>query len=260
MKADLLRGTVSSPKKSRPSARFANLPLRVLSYNIHKGVGGRDRQYSLDRILDVIRGEQPDMVCLQEVDQNVKRSNFDDQPTAIAGAIEAVDSLYQLNVPKREGGYGNLIATRFPVVSKHHLSLRKGRRKNRGAQIVVVRTPRGRFRVVNIHLGLAEKERIWQIEHLLSHRLFLEADDLPTLVIGDTNDWRNNLEDGPFLAAGFRKLTRPPSRYRSFPAFLPMAGLDKAFVRDVPEAKARVVRTRLSREASDHLPIVVELG
>jgi len=233
--------------------------LRVLSYNIHKAVGGRDRRYSLDRILDVIRHEQPDIVCLQEVDQNVKRSNFDDQPARIAEAIEAVDTIYQLNVPKREGGYGNLIATRFPIVAKHQISLRYNRRKNRGAQIVVLRTPGGRFRLVNIHLGLAEKERIWQIEHLLAHRLFLEADDLPTLVIGDTNDWRNNLEDGPFLANGYRKLTRPPSRYRSFPAYLPMAALDKAFVRDLPEARAHVVRSRLAREASDHLPIVVEI-
>ena len=41
--------------------------MRLLSYNIHKGIGGRDRRYCIDRVLEVIGHERPDLICLQEV-------------------------------------------------------------------------------------------------------------------------------------------------------------------------------------------------
>ncbi len=85
--------------------------------------------------------------------------------------------------------------------------------------------------LVHWHLGLAEKERHWQVNHLLAHHLFREAEELPTIVAGDCNDWRNTLADGPFGQHGFAHVTAPISRYRSFPAYLPMGSLDKAFTR-----------------------------
>ena len=35
--------------------------MRMLSYNIHKGIGGRDRRYRLERIIRVIEDENPDL-------------------------------------------------------------------------------------------------------------------------------------------------------------------------------------------------------
>ena len=49
--------------------------VRILSYNIHKGIGGRDRRYRLERIIEVIEEQNPDLICLQEVDRNVRRSH-----------------------------------------------------------------------------------------------------------------------------------------------------------------------------------------
>ena len=59
--------------------------------------------------------------------------------------------------------------------------------------MVVVDTPEGPLHLVNWHLGLSEKERRWQADHLLAHALFREAAHLPTLIAGDYNDWRNAL-------------------------------------------------------------------
>ena len=59
-------------------------------------------------------------------------------------------------------------------------------------------------------------------------------------------------------AEGFRQVTSPPSAFRSFPAWLPLGSLDKAFARGVEIGHARVVRTSLTRVASDHLPLVVD--
>jgi endonuclease/exonuclease/phosphatase family metal-dependent hydrolase len=233
--------------------------MRLLSYNIHKGVGGADRRYRLERIIDVIRAEQPDVICLQEVDFNVKRSRFDDQPAILADRLQVNVALYQLNHPHRDGGYGNLILSRWPIKSKHHISLRYRERKNRGAQLAVVDTPEGNLHLVNWHLGLGERERRWQVSHLLEHRLFKHEAHLPTLIAGDFNDWRNQLGRHRFEEHEFDQVTAPTKHYRSFPAFFPVAALDKIYRRGpIHIEEAGTVRTKQTRRASDHLPLVVD--
>jgi endonuclease/exonuclease/phosphatase family metal-dependent hydrolase len=233
--------------------------MRLLTYNIHKGVGGSDRRYRLERIIAVIAEENPDLICLQEVDYNVRRSHFHDQPALLARALSTNAHVYQLNVPHREGGYGNLLLSRWPLHQHHHVSLRLHRRKPRGAQLAIVDTPEGPIHLVNWHLGLAEKERRWQVNHLLQHHLFLASSHLPTLIAGDYNDWRNTLRNHSFVHYRFEQVTAPIARFRSFPAFLALASLDKIFYRGAVQIKdARIVRTRLARRASDHLPLVLD--
>ncbi len=234
--------------------------MRVMSYNIHKGIGGRDRRYRLDRILKVVEHENPDIICLQEVDRNVRRSRYEDQPRILAEYFNMQSRLYQLNVSLRSGGYGNLILSRWPFESRHQVSIRFNRKKPRGAQMVIVETPEGLLHLVNWHLGLGERERSWQVEHLLVHHLFRESGRLPTLIVGDFNDWRNVLAEGPFAAHGFRQITTPISRFRSFPAYMAVGALDKAYVRgDIKIREARIARSRYARRASDHLPLVVDM-
>ncbi|MFM7521831.1 MAG: endonuclease/exonuclease/phosphatase family protein [Planctomycetota bacterium] len=231
--------------------------MRLFSWNIHKGIGGRDRRYSLDRIVAAIEAENPDIVCLQEVDRLVRRSGHDDQPRLLAATLHG-HAVYQANVAVGTGGYGNLVLSRWPVESRHRISLRHGVRKPRGAQLVVLDTPEGALHVVHTHLGLAERERQWQVQRLVGHALFRSAAELPTLLVGDFNDWRDRLAGG-LAEHGFRQVTAPASRFRSFPAWLALGSLDKAFVRGAVEIRqARIVRTALTREASDHLPLVVD--
>uniref|UniRef100_A0A7C2K0F8 Endonuclease n=1 Tax=Schlesneria paludicola TaxID=360056 RepID=A0A7C2K0F8_9PLAN len=233
--------------------------MRVLSYNIHKGIGGRDRRYRLDRILAVIEQEQPDFICLQEVDRNVRRSGFHNQPELLGDHFHYDGRLFQFNVKVANGGYGNLLLSRWAFEEHHQLSLTLRRKKPRGAQWAVINTPLGPFRLVNWHLGLAEQERHWQVRWLLEHHKFRMHAHLPTLIIGDTNDWRNTLANGPFAVHGYHQVTSPPSRFRSFPAYLPVGALDKAFsCGGVEVQRVHVARSRLARDASDHLPLIVD--
>lgn len=234
--------------------------MRLLSWNIHKGIGGRDRRYSLQRIIDCIDHERPDLVCLQEVDRLVGRSDFDDQPRLLGQSLN-LQSTFQANVPVSNGTYGNLILSRWAVGSTHRISLKRGIRKSRGAQLIHVETPEGVLHLVNTHLGLDERERHWQIDFLLEHELFQSSSVIPTFIAGDFNDWRNTLAEQSLANHGFQQVTSPPSDYRSFPSWLPVGGLDKVFVRgEVTTERVKVVRTSLARAASDHLPIVVDFS
>lgn len=234
--------------------------MRLLSYNIHKGIGGRDRKYRLERVIDIIEQENPDIICLQEVDRQVARSRHDDQAKILAEYFSVADSLYQLNVHLRTGGYGNLVLSRWKFRSHHQISIRRKMKKPRGAQLVVVDTPEGHLHLVHWHLGLAERERHWQVQHLLTHHLFRESHHLPTLIVGDFNDWRNMLCEGQLAQNGFGQVTAPISRFRSFPAYMAVGSLDKAFCRgDLTIRHARIVRTAAARRASDHLPLVIDL-
>jgi endonuclease/exonuclease/phosphatase family metal-dependent hydrolase len=233
--------------------------MRLLSYNIHKGIGGRDRRYRLERIIQVIEDHNPDLICLQEVDRHVARTRHDDQPRQFLEALRAQAHLFQLNVRLKDGGYGNLLLSRWPLQSHHQISLRLRRKKPRGAQMAVVNSPEGSFQLVHWHLGLAERERHWQVLHLLEHHLFRQSAHLPTLIVGDFNDWRNTLARGPFALHGFHELTAPRSRFLSFPAYFPVTALDKAFARGaIATRHVRIAHSRLARDASDHLPLVID--
>ena len=233
--------------------------MRLLSYNIHKGIGGRDRRYQIQRIIDVIEEENPDLICLQEVDREVHRSKNHDQPRLLAEYFNVKEKLFQLNVRLKNGGYGNLLLSRWTLRSRHQISLRMNRKKHRGAQIVVVETPEGLLHLVNWHLGLAERERHWQVNHLFDHHLYRESEHLPTMIVGDFNDWRDTLADGTFSSRNFRQATAPISRFRSFPAYVAVGSLDKAFYRgNIIVRHVRVVRSKPAKIASDHLPLVID--
>jgi len=232
--------------------------MRLLSWNIHKGIGGRDRRYSLARIIDCIEAENPDIVCLQEVDRHVRRSRRDDQPRLLARSFRA-HAVFQPTVHVGDGAYGNLVLSRWPFTSRHRITLRLAGRKPRGAQLLVVDSPEGPLHLVHTHLGLAEAERRWQVDRLLGHMLFRAADGHPTVIVGDFNDWRDALGGGTLADRGFAQVTSPASRFRTFPAWLALGSLDKAFVRGGVDVRhARVVRTSLAKVASDHLPLVID--
>ena len=182
------------------------------------------------------------------------------RPSRIVGEyFHAKEVRYQLNVQLKSGGYGNLILSRWNMVRYREFSLRYKNRKNRGVQIAVIETPEGELQLVHWHLGLVETERQWQANQLLADQEFQHGMHNPTIIIGDTNDWRNRLFETCFREWNIDQATRPISRFRTFPAWLPVGSLDKAFVRgSVNIKKAHVIKSPLTRKASDHLPIVLD--
>ena len=235
--------------------------MRLVTYNIHKGIGGSDRRYNLERIIDVLASLEADFICLQEVTIDLPRTSRHDQSDILTERFRPMFSTFQQNVHWRVGGYGNLLMSRWPFREHHRISLRFGQKKPRGAQLVVVETPTGLLRLTNWHLGLSERERQWQVQRLLTHPQFLATDEHPTLMCGDFNDWRNTLGKSLLVPRELTQATSPPGKFRSFPAVFPVMSLDKVFHCDAIAIESiRVVKTSKSRQASDHLPVVVSFS
>jgi endonuclease/exonuclease/phosphatase family metal-dependent hydrolase len=87
--------------------------VRVLSYNIHHGEG-IDGRLDLERIARIIRSVEPDLVSLQEVDKNARRSGSADQAAELA-RLTKMQVVFGANIPLQGGQYGNAVLSRFPV-------------------------------------------------------------------------------------------------------------------------------------------------
>jgi endonuclease/exonuclease/phosphatase family metal-dependent hydrolase len=107
-------------------AKPAPKRLRVLSYNIHHGEG-TDGTLDLARIARVIKAAKPDLVALQEVDRNTKRTGGVDQMKELA-RLTGLHAEFAKAIPLQGGEYGQAILSRFPLqgVKAHPLPGKKG--------------------------------------------------------------------------------------------------------------------------------------
>ncbi len=247
---------------SDSSQRVSEANLRVMSWNMHKGVGGLDRRYDLARTIAVIKHYNPDIVLLQEVAQGVRKLRQQDQVEILSQALGHHASFYPEH-QFRIGWYGNLILSRWPISNATHLDLTVGWRKRRGMLQAHVRAQVGNHQrtlaVHNMHLGLAGSERKRQLDRFISSQPLQQLhQSTPTIVGGDLNDLWGSLGPKCLLPAGFE---RAGTLANTFPSTLPLRPLDGLFFRGgLRFTHGAVARSKLARVASDHLPIYADFA
>jgi endonuclease/exonuclease/phosphatase family metal-dependent hydrolase len=241
------------------------LPLRVVTYNIHRAIGV-DRRFRPERVLRVLRHYDADLVLLQEVDEGVPRSREMNLARELALAAGYPYFAVGHNVSLRRGRYGNATLSRLPIVRERNIDLSVAQSWiRRGCQHTSVRIGDGRtLEVFNLHLGLSARERQEQIELLArSHEFSAVGEQTPMLVGGDFNDWRSLLWPTFTNGFGFRCATDSKTGRRgaiaTYPSFSPQGGLDRIYYRGpLRLVSIRRCRLQVSRVASDHLPVIAE--
>ena len=245
------------------------MQIKVLSYNIHRAIGV-DRRFRPERIVSVLEHHRADIVLLQEVDVGISRSQGLDLAKELARALNYPYYALGLNVKVKQGHYGNATLSRFPISDQRNIDLTVDRRKKRGCLYtsLFLPTTEGKARemaVFNLHLGLSAQERIRQVGMLVRSAVYgaLSADQ-PCLVGGDFNDWRTPLApvfiDILGYACATNRKTGHQTPLETYPSFSPTGSLDKIFCRgDLEVINGRRCRLRVSKMASDHLPVIADL-
>jgi endonuclease/exonuclease/phosphatase family metal-dependent hydrolase len=223
--------------------------LRLATYNIHCGIG-RDRRFSEQRILDVLREIDADAYCLQEVES---RASGIDMLAWLAGQL-GYHAIFSKTLQRADGHYGNGLLVRCPITAVEHVDLTWRRREPRGAIVADVDCDGERLRIVATHLGLRPAERRAQVERLLP--FFSERPDERAVLAGDLNEW---FLWGRPLRHLHRYLARTPAP-RTFPAWRPVLSLDRIWTHPGSLlAGLGVHASPAARCASDHLPLVANL-
>ena len=231
--------------------------LRVMTYNIHVGVG-MDKKLDLSRIAEVINAQHADLVGLQEVDRGVERTQRIDEIAEIASRTR-MDYAFAFNLRYQGGQYGVAILSRFPIrVIDHHRYQNRREAERRGFIRVEVNVRGRRLNFVTTHLDYQyEDGRLFETEQLLRALRDVKG---PLIVVGDFNDIPAGLAY-QLMRSQFGDAwteSRGTNEGFSYPADKPAKRIDYIFFRStdpVRTKRAWIVNTL----ASDHVPVVADL-
>ncbi len=161
--------------------------MKLVSYNIQYGIG-LDGRFDLDRIAETVRSA--DIVALQEVTRNFARNGGADMVAGLQERLPEHFSVYGAGMDVDMGSaiengravnrrlqFGNMVLSRFPIVSSRNLLLPRSRTYDalnlqRSALEALVVTPAGALRVYSVHLDhVSGDERLAQIAELKARAL-----------------------------------------------------------------------------------------
>ncbi len=236
--------------------------LRVVSYNIHKGVRGVGpaRRLEIHNLRLAIARLDADLVCLQEVRKLNRReakffAHWPSQEQAEFLAPQGHTAVYCSNAITRHGEHGNALLSRWPVLSQQHADMSDHRFEQRGLLHTEVQVRGQAVHVLVLHLGLMRGGRKRQLQQVCDYVRQAIAPHAPVVVAGDFNEWN----------AGVRKVLakvglQPPSHQHlpTFPSALPVLALDHIYTRGLQALSQHVPHGPHWARMSDHLPIVAE--
>lgn len=238
--------------------------LRVVTYNIHKGVQGLGpaRRLEIHNLGHAVEQFDADIVCLQEVRKMNRReekrfAHWPDVAQADYLAPEGYAAVYRTNAITRHGEHGNAVLTRWPVLAHQHEDMSDHRLEQRGLLHCEVQVHGRRVHVVVVHLGLIRASRIRQVAQL---RAFVEREippQHPLLVAGDFNDFGDWMHQalGAFGMHEYEHTRQP-----TFPSRLPLVQLDHVFARGLRPVDLVAPRGAIWGRMSDHLPLIAEFA
>jgi endonuclease/exonuclease/phosphatase family metal-dependent hydrolase len=234
-----------------------HLDLRIATYNIHR-CRGMDRRTMPQRIAEVIREMDADVVALQEV---IGAGPSGAGQAAEIGAAVGMGWVMHPVRQLRGHAFGNVVLSRFPIVHHGHYELTWRTCEERACQRVDVDLGEScRLHVYNVHLGTAVLERRYQAGRLAAfvhdHRI-----KGPKVILGDFNEWMRGLATKT-LSALFKSIdiVEHLRRRRTYPGLFPVLHLDHIYYEgDVTVRDLKLIRTRKALMASDHLPLVADL-
>ena len=247
--------------------------ITVASYNMHRAIG-LDGRRDPHRVLKVLQEIDADVVALQEADKRIggRGSTVPHELIDSHGMYKPVhlgvrhkrplekarkhaERLLKVNT-RNIGWHGNAILVKRHVGILDCAVLDLPTFEPRGAVMAELLIGDRPLRVVGMHLDLSGLWRRRQMRAILDS-IADRPQAMPTVLMGDTNEWRTFAGCLKDLEPEFHIVPTGPS----FHSRRPVAALDRIIVhRDLNIEAAGVHMSHNARRASDHLPIWARLA
>lgn len=178
---NVLNAQVKAPS-AKPKKEF-----KILCYNIHHAAPpSKPDSIDIDAIVRVIKEANADVITLQEVDSNTKRSNIDE--AKVIAEKTGLHYRFFKAIDHDGGGYGLAILSRHPLQNAKLTPLpQQIKAENRILAQVTIDLGRGiKFVIANTHLDASKmhENRIVQMQRILKE---FEDTSLPVILCGDLN-------------------------------------------------------------------------
>lgn len=274
--------------------------LRLVTYNIHKGVRGFGPlgRLEIHNLRGALQGLNADIICLQEVrgfnTQQARRFTTWPQGTqAEYLRPHGYYCVYTSNAVTRHGEHGNALISRWPIIKVQHEDVSDHKLEQRGLLHVIIDFLGTPVHVIVLHLGLLASSRRRQVAHLgrfiareimhdtareITHAAKqISKESVRLIVAGDFNDWSaalvplmkeiglvpthlGALNHYKSSSAAHENALPPLKRLASFPSRLPLVQLDYVYTNAAFVNKTFAPKEPHWRKLSDHLPLIVEFS
>lgn len=228
--------------------------IRILSFNIHKGIGWGIPKLTINQIHEQLHELDSDIIFLQEV----QGSHFE----TLASGIWPHFS-YGKNAISPKGHHGNAILSKFPISFSDNINISMHRYERRGLLHAMVDVPHHSIplHLICVHLGLFRNDRKKQIKKIIEYMQLHIPEHAPLILGGDFNDW-NTFATIPLVNdLGLHEafLSNHGKYANTFPAWAPILKLDRIYARGFHIQQAHRLTNKSWRFLSDHIAIEAQL-
>jgi len=240
------------------------MTLRVMTFNIHKGLNFTSRRHILPEIKHLLQEADPDIIFLQEVqgEHHKRKAKFTDWPEVSPLEYLAGEQwkyhYYGQNCLHDQGHHGNALLSKFPLHEPSNTDISTSNASSRGLLYSIIKQENGSsLHLICTHFGLFKKERKEQFKALNN---FIESNipfHEPLILAGDFNDWRSSalqlLKEELLLTEVFHNLSGQYAK--SFPTIVPLLKVDRIYYRGLTCHNGSILHTS---KLSDHCPLLAE--
>ncbi|MDH5766283.1 MAG: endonuclease/exonuclease/phosphatase family protein [Gammaproteobacteria bacterium] len=245
---------------------MSGLPLKILTYNIHKGFSVGNRRFILHDIKEALRKVNADIVFLQEIQgehliRQQKINNWPDNGQFEFLADQIWDHhAYGKNAIYKQGHHGNAILSKYPFIEWENINVSPIRSASRSLLHGTIQIPdnKQKIHVICVHLGLFDVEREKQLS-TLSQRINSHIPiDEPLIIAGDFNDWLGRAERHMKTDLDLYEVFKTTTGHhaRSFPAWLPTLTMDRIYCRGLKPVECHRLHKMPWKKLSDHTPLL----
>ncbi|WP_066834684.1 endonuclease/exonuclease/phosphatase family protein [Rufibacter ruber] len=255
-------GTSADPEEEEIPAPAPQGPVvKVMSYNIHIGnPPSKPADYrELEAAANVINLQKPDLVALQEVDVNTRRSGSTVDQAKELARLTGMHYYYTKAIDYQGGQFGDAVLSRLPILEKRRYELPVTSQlggETRSVALITVEKEGHKFHFASTHLDHLgpEDNRILQANELVK---VVKELTLPLIIAGDLNAVPTSTTMGILfqqLSSGCQSACP-----FTFPAINPTRTIDYIMVHPLNKFNIKSYRTITETYASDHLPLVSEI-